>query len=339
MANGASTSRPRTPRSRRATISIPTSTVPGGRARTFPPTRPRPAASTTSYNLTLEQKKYVIASQAPDTQIGGLYKSFMDEKAVEKVGDKPLRAELAKLATISDKSALARYMGATAGGFGRSIVDLGVDADTADPTTNVLWLSQAGLGLPDRDYYLKADFKPQSDAYLAYLKRQLTLAGYPDPAKAATRHHGLRNRDREDQLAGRRPPRDREDQQSDDARPAQGLCAGFRLGRLSRRRRDRRAGQDDRAGEQRDQGDRGSLREDAARDAQGLGSVRRDRPGLALSAQALCRQPLPVHQRDQWRETADAALEAGRHAARRLAGRADGARSSSPISSPRARRR
>ncbi len=48
------------------------------------------------YNLTLDQKKYIVASQGPDTQIGGLYKSFMDEKAVEKVADKPLRAELAQ---------------------------------------------------------------------------------------------------------------------------------------------------------------------------------------------------------------------------------------------------
>jgi len=138
------------------------------------------------YNLTLEQKKYVIASQGPQTQIGGLYKSFMDEKAVEKVGDAPLRADLAKLAAVNDKVALARYMGATAGGFGRSLVDPGVDADTADPNTNILWLSQGGLGLPDRDYYLKDDFKKQRDAYAAYITRQLGLAGYANPAKAAT---------------------------------------------------------------------------------------------------------------------------------------------------------
>ena len=150
---------------------------------------PADQASTSSfydiYNLTLEQKKYVIASQGPETPIGGLYKSFMDEAAVEKVGDKPLRADLARIAAIPDRSAFARYMGETAGGFGRAIVDLSVDTDTADPTTNVLWFSQGGIGLPDRDYYLKDDFKTQRDAYVAYIARQLGLAGYPNPTKAA----------------------------------------------------------------------------------------------------------------------------------------------------------
>lgn len=137
------------------------------------------------YNLTLQQKKYVIASQGPDTQIGGLYRSFMDEARVEAVGDAPLRAELARVAALPDRSALARYMGASAGAFGRSLVDIGVDADPADPATNILWMSQGGLGLPDRDYYLEPAFRPKLDAYKAYVERQLGLAGYPDPARAA----------------------------------------------------------------------------------------------------------------------------------------------------------
>jgi len=137
------------------------------------------------YNLTLDQKKYVIASQGPQTQIGGLYRSFMDEKAVEAIGDKPLRAQLATLAAITDRSALARFMGATLAGFGASPVALSVDAGLADPGTNILWMGQAGLGLPDRDYYLKPDFAKQRDAYHAYVARQLGLAGYPNAKKAA----------------------------------------------------------------------------------------------------------------------------------------------------------
>jgi len=138
------------------------------------------------YNLTLEQKKFVIASQAPTTQIGGLYRSFMDEKTVEKVGDKQLRADLAALAAVSDKSAFSRYMGATNGAFGSAIVALDVGAGLQDPNTNVLWMGQSGLGLPDRDYYLKDDFKPQRDAYAAYIARQLALAGYANAKQAAT---------------------------------------------------------------------------------------------------------------------------------------------------------
>jgi putative endopeptidase len=137
------------------------------------------------YNLTLDQKKFVIASQGPQTQIGALYKSFMDEKGVEKVGDKPLRADLATLAAISDKSAFARYMGATSGAFGAAIVGLNVDAGLEDSRTNVLWMGQGGIGLPDRDFYLKDDFKAQRDAYATYIARQLALAGYPNAKQAA----------------------------------------------------------------------------------------------------------------------------------------------------------
>ncbi|MBO9575651.1 MAG: M13 family metallopeptidase [Sphingobium sp.] len=137
------------------------------------------------YNLTLEQKKYIIATQGPETQIGGLYKSFMDEKAVEKIGDKPLRTELARIAAIQDRSEMARYMGHTAGAFGRSLVEFGVDPAFDDSSTKILWLGQGGLGLPDRDYYLDDKFKVQRDAYLAYMARQLGLAGYKDPAGTA----------------------------------------------------------------------------------------------------------------------------------------------------------
>ena len=137
------------------------------------------------YNLTLDQKKHIIATQGPETQIGGLYRSFMDEKAIEKVGDKPLRAELARIAAIKDKSEFARYMGATAGAFGRSLIDVGVAPDLDDSSTKIFWLGQGGLGLPDRDYYLKDEFKTQRDAYQAYIARQLGLAGFKNPVGTA----------------------------------------------------------------------------------------------------------------------------------------------------------
>ena len=50
---------------------------------------------------------------------------------------------------------------------------------------NTLFLGQAGIGLPDRDYYLTATFKPQLDAYRAYVERTLTMIGYAAPAKNA----------------------------------------------------------------------------------------------------------------------------------------------------------
>src|SRR3546814_14113113 len=59
-----------------------------------------------------------------------------------------------RVAAITDKSEMARFMGRSQGAFGYSIVGGEPYADTGDPTTNVLWMGQGGLGLPDREYYL-----------------------------------------------------------------------------------------------------------------------------------------------------------------------------------------
>ena len=59
-------------------------------------------------------------------------------------------------------------MGETSGRFGFTLFGPGVAPDPAKPAVNTLFLGQAGLGLPDRDYYLTDTFKPQREAYRAY---------------------------------------------------------------------------------------------------------------------------------------------------------------------------
>lgn len=137
------------------------------------------------YNLTQRQLRAVVAGAPANSQVGGLYRSFMDEARVEGLAAKPLMADIAAVAAIKDKSAMARFMGGTQGTFGSTIVSGGPYADTADPTVNVLWLGQAGIGLPERDYYLNDSFKPQRDAYRAYIARTMKMVGNADPEKAA----------------------------------------------------------------------------------------------------------------------------------------------------------
>ncbi|HEY0597617.1 M13 family metallopeptidase, partial [Sphingopyxis sp.] len=137
------------------------------------------------YNLTQRQLRAVVAGAPATSQVGGLYQSFMDEPRVEALAAKPLMADIAAVAAIKDKSEMARFMGGTQGTFGSTIVSGGPYADTADPTVNVLWLGQAGLGLPERDYYLNDSFKPQRDAYRAYIARTMKMAGNADSEKAA----------------------------------------------------------------------------------------------------------------------------------------------------------
>ena len=137
------------------------------------------------YNLTQRQLGKLVTSASATSQVGGLYQSFMDEKRVDALGAKPLMTDVDAVAAIKDKSAMARFMGTTQGTFGSSIVSGGPYADTNDPTVNVLWIGQAGLGLPERDYYLNDSFKTQRDAYRAYIVRTMTMIGNAAPEKAA----------------------------------------------------------------------------------------------------------------------------------------------------------
>jgi len=111
----------------------------------------------------------------------------MDENRVEQVGIAPLKADLAKVDAIKTKADFARHMGTTSGAFGSSLFAFDLEADTADASMNSLYLYQAGLGLPNRDYYLLPSFKPQRDAYRAYLERTFKAIGNPAPAAAADR--------------------------------------------------------------------------------------------------------------------------------------------------------
>lgn len=133
------------------------------------------------------QMKDLVAAMPATSQVGALYASFMNEAAVEQRGLAPLRADVAKVMAIADKTAFARAMGAAEGSFGISLVDFGVGPDTANAGLNVLSLGQGGLGLPERDYYLKPAFAPQREAYVAYITRTLQTLGVADPAAAAAK--------------------------------------------------------------------------------------------------------------------------------------------------------
>ena len=137
------------------------------------------------FNLTQDQLRAVVSKASADSQIGALYQSFMDEARIEQIDAKPLMADLAKIDAISSPDEMTRFMGSTQGRFGVSIVGAGPYADPDTPTMNALWVGSGGLGLPDRDYYLTDSFKPQRDAYRAYIERTLKMVGVADAGAAA----------------------------------------------------------------------------------------------------------------------------------------------------------
>jgi putative endopeptidase len=115
-------------------------------------------------------------------QLGTMYASFMDEKTVEARGIEPLKP------LFDGPAALARYFGrAQARGIS---VPLGVyvSPDARNSAYNIAYYSQDGLGMPNRDYYLKTEdtYVNFRKKYVEYLSKLLTLAGEKDgDARAA----------------------------------------------------------------------------------------------------------------------------------------------------------
>ncbi|HEX6867076.1 MAG TPA: M13-type metalloendopeptidase [Caulobacteraceae bacterium] len=123
----------------------------------------------------------VLDGASPDEKIGAYYKSFMDEKAVEALGAKPLAEDLAAVKAANTHEKLARLQGATTDHFGRAFFNVFTDSDLRDPNTYALYISQGGLGLPNRDYYLEPQFAEKKAAYEGYVARTLKLAGWTNP--------------------------------------------------------------------------------------------------------------------------------------------------------------
>ena len=76
-------------------------------------------------------------------------------------------------------------MGRTTTDFEFSLFNAMIDADLKDPHRYAFYLTQAGIGLPDRDYYLKPDFAAQKTAYRDYVATILKLLNWPDADKNA----------------------------------------------------------------------------------------------------------------------------------------------------------
>lgn len=122
---------------------------------------------------------------AEERKLRDLYAAFMDEAAIEARGMKPLAATLADIAQLATHEQVAAFM-ATPETASDGPFELGIVVDESDPGAYIVRLGQAGLGLPDRDYYLQNDTELAAtrSAYRTYLGRMLGFAGVEDPRRA-----------------------------------------------------------------------------------------------------------------------------------------------------------
>jgi putative endopeptidase len=116
---------------------------------------------------------------SPDQKIGDFYASAMDEAKIEKEGIKPLTGEFERIAKIKDQKGLQEEIAhlnliGTGTPFGFSSIQ-----DFKDSTQVIGVVSQGGLGLPDRDYYLKDDddSKRIRGEYQKHLVKMFALMG------------------------------------------------------------------------------------------------------------------------------------------------------------------
>jgi len=113
-------------------------------------------------------------------KIGDFYASYMDEARLEQLGAKPLAGELGKINAIKSKGELPA-MFAHLGRIGVNVPFVFfIHQDAKDSTKYVADLYQAGLGMPDRDYYLKLDDAKLADTrakYQQHVEKMLALAG------------------------------------------------------------------------------------------------------------------------------------------------------------------
>lgn len=114
-------------------------------------------------------------------KIGNYFAACMDEAAIEKLGLTPLQVDLARIQAVKSITQLPTLLGdlhsrtSTRGLLFAS----GVEQDARDATKVTAAVYAGGVGLPDRDYYLKDDKKSQDTRvhYLRYVEKMLTLAG------------------------------------------------------------------------------------------------------------------------------------------------------------------
>ena len=136
----------------------------------------------------IEQLQSGVDAADPDQQkIVDLYASFMDEAALERLDIKPLAAEFARIAALRSKHeipALIAHLNRIGGGAPYASH---VHQDARDATRYCFDLAQAGLGLPDRDYYLQDDehLKQVRARYRDHVEAMLRLAGDRDAAHQA----------------------------------------------------------------------------------------------------------------------------------------------------------
>ncbi len=155
-------------------------------AARLPPDRPL-VGSASDLALLAGTRMYLIlrdldtresALSADERKVRDLYRSFMDTARIEQLGLAPAQRDLAELGALRTHDDVARAM-ASVSMMTQSAFNIAIGPNARNPNAYVVTLVQSGLGLPDREYYLRDDQVTRGirAAYRQYITRMLMLGG------------------------------------------------------------------------------------------------------------------------------------------------------------------
>jgi putative endopeptidase len=161
----------------------------------LPPDKAGVGSFTIVQDKTEEQLRSIVVgldqapgSEDPDARkLADLYASYMNEDQLEALSLKPLLAEFAAIDAVKDKNAIPNVMARMIEIGAGAPFNLRVNLDARNSAQYAVILQQSGLGMPDRDYYLKDDakLKEARAAYGAHIEKMLSMAGQAKAAQQA----------------------------------------------------------------------------------------------------------------------------------------------------------
>ena len=146
-------------------------------------------------NILEELSAQTLPKGSNEQKVGDFYASGMATDVINARGYEPIQPLLGKIDDIENKEAMLEFVAEQISHGNNSIIGMNVSPDQENSSINILHFSQAGLGLPDRDYYFKTDSSTLGiqKAYKTYIANlfELTGSNQADAQKGAEVVYGI----------------------------------------------------------------------------------------------------------------------------------------------------
>ena len=114
-----------------------------------------------------------------EQKLARFYASGMDEAAIERAGYDPLNGRLTKIARLRSRTELVNFIDSSFSDGSPYVFEFHSGADWHHAQVQIGYVSQAGLGLPTKDYYFEPRYQSVRASYVAYVAKSLELIGTP----------------------------------------------------------------------------------------------------------------------------------------------------------------